>query len=78
MNWRIIGYTAAVIVFFVLMGGIGYKIVAPTSKTIVGQGGKVITVNTESPKVPIGGCALWRLNTKLYWEKPYNSSEIKK
>ena len=78
MDWKPYAYVALGIIFLVLIGGIGYKIVAPTTKTIIGQGGRLITVNTEVPKVPLGGCAFWRLNTKFYWEKGMNTSELKK
>lgn len=69
MNWKLWLYVAAGLLVLVILGGVGYKITAPTTKTVVGNGGKVVYINNETPKVPLGGCALWRLNTKIYWEK---------
>lgn len=56
------------ILAILLLFGIGYKVVAPTYKTVVGQGGRVVTINQDTPKIPLVGCALWRLNAKVYWE----------
>ena len=81
MNFKTIGAAFGILLLLVLIGGIGYRVVAPTSKTVVGQGGKVVNISTETPKVPLGGCAIWRLNTKLYWEKGFklqDQPEVKK
>lgn len=78
MNWKYIGYGVALVIFLVIVGGVGYKIVAPTSKTIVSQGGKLITVNTEAPTLPLGGCSIYRLNMKIYWQKQFNTQGVKK
>ena len=50
---------------------VGYKVVSPTSKTVVGKGGKVINLNTEKPSIPLGGCSISRLNAKMYWENGF-------
>ncbi len=77
MNLRVVLTIVGVIVFLVIMGGVGYKIVAPSNKTVIEKGGRQVVVNTESPKVPLGGCAIWRLTNKLYWESGYNLKDKK-
>lgn len=68
---KIIAWVAGVIIFLVLVGGIGYKIVAPTSKTVIGKGGKQIVLNTDKPQIPLGGCSIYKINVKGYWEKGF-------
>lgn len=77
MNFKIIGWIVAVIIFLVVIGGVGYKIVAPTMKTVIGKGGKQVIVNTEKPSIPLGGCAIWRINVKSYWEKGFDTRGAK-
>lgn len=77
MNPRIIAWVVGIIVFLVVIGGVGYKIVAPTTKTIVGQGGKVVNITTDAPRIPLGGCSAWRVNLKAYWEKGFKVDDTK-
>lgn len=62
----------------VLVGGIGYKIIAPSSKTVIAAGGRQVIVNTDGQDIPIGGCTIWRLNGKLSWKRQFNLSDGKK
>ena len=81
MNPRVIGWIIGTIVFLVLIGGVGYKIVVPTSKTVIGKGGRQVIVNTEPPNIPLlgGGCSIWRMNmkTQMNWVKGFNLDKIK-
>lgn len=75
-------YIAGGLLLLVLIGGIGYKIVAPTSKTVIEKGGKQVIVNTDPPSVPLlrGGCGIYRLKMDqiLKWEKGFNLDQPKK
>lgn len=76
---KIIGFVAAGIVFFVLVGGLGYVIIRPTNKTVVGQGGRNYDITiAATPKVPLGGCSIWRVNANLFWERDVASERIRK
>lgn len=77
MNFKIVGYIFGVLLLLVLIGGVGYKLIAPTNKTVIGQGGKLITLNTEKPSFPLGGCSIYRVNLKAYWEKGFKLEDKK-
>lgn len=72
MIWKYLGYGAVILILLVSIGGIGFVIIRPTSKTVVSAGGRVINVNTESPQIPLGGCSVYRVNAKLFWERGFN------
>lgn len=72
-------YGIIIIVLFCLLatGGVTYKLFfQPTTRTIVSDGGKIENVYNETPKVPIGGCSIYRLNLKLYWEKNNTNNNL--
>lgn len=71
MNFKQGAMIFGAVFLLIIMGGVGYKIVAPTSKTVVGKGGKVVNLNTSKPQIPLGGCSLYRINAKAYWEQEY-------
>ena len=71
MNIRQVAMMFGVVFLLIIMGGVGYKLVAPTSKTVVSNGGKLVTLNTSKPQIPLGGCSIYRINAKAYWEQEY-------
>ncbi len=82
MNFKIIGFAFGILLLLVVVGGVGYKIVAPTTKTVIGQGGKLTQLFTEPPSIPIlrGGCGIHKLNleTSIKWAKGFNLQEAAK
>ena len=71
MNAKYILYGVGGLLLLIIIGGVGYKIVAPTNNTVVGSGGRVVNISTTKPQVPLGGCSLWRVNARAYWEQEY-------
>lgn len=58
-----------VLLLLVIIGGVGYKLVAPSSAVKVANGGKYTQIFTDKPEVPLGGCSVWRVGAKLFWQK---------
>ena len=53
-----------------VLSGLSFKdILHPGNKTIVEEGGKVVNVYADSPRVPVGGCSAYRLNAEFFWKK---------
>ena len=74
-NWIIaIGTVFALAV----IGGITYKsFFAPTSRTVIGKGGKQVIINTDSPKIPLFSLGCSNLQAEAYWKKQRLFSQFK-
>lgn len=71
MNWKYFGYAAAILALLVVLGGLGIVITRPTTNTVVGRGGKAITINTDN-STPLLGCSFWKVGLRATWQKGFN------
>lgn len=76
MNWKHWIIAAGVITFLVIVGGIGFVIVRPTTTQRADKiDNKSIYVG--NPETPILGCSAWKVNTKIFWQGQYKPNEMK-
>ena len=68
MTLKYVLYGLALALAVVILGGIGYVITRPTTSQKADKIENKV-YNIDPPKVPIAGCALWRVNLQLYYEK---------
>ena len=66
------GFHAANLIILVLcilaVFGIGYSaFFKPSTTNKIADGATQIN-NYDVPKVPMGGCSMWRLNGQVYWQ----------
>ena len=55
-----------------IWGAYNKLFILPTtnSSTTIGEGGRQINVyGQDAQKVPLIGCAAWRINNEIYWKK---------
>lgn len=71
MNFKYIGYAAVILFVLAVTGGFYVVFTRPTSNTVVGKGGKAITINTDKPSTPLMGCSAYKINVKAYWENGF-------
>lgn len=58
--------------------GIGWSaFIKPTNRNVIKDGGQVI-YNMDVPKIPLGGCAMWRLNAHVYYQTAPNVGAVPK